>query len=583
MMRWTYLLTRLFILALIVVAIWISKDSLVRLALIRAGESAIGAKIEIGQVRSSLWDGKIYLSELAIADPRNPMHNLVQADISYLVLNPNRLLHRELVIEKGSSTQVRFGAPRTLSGALEDSSSSQPKVIANREVGSRPNKYELSRRWLEQFAFLPKGLAQGYSEDKLTTYQISHDLVEKWEPLMQAQRQELVRLQNKIQNLQKATSIEISNPLRDHKRVVKAKQQMQQAQEQIKTLQAKLVELNVVANSDLVKLEDAKDVDLKNIASLVGANQFDSELVSGQLLQQHQVAYTREIIDWFRWFRDSIPDPSQDFDPALPAGIDFKLSTTKPRPSFLLKHMDLDGEGKVAGQHFNFSGFAKNISNQPHFHDQPSSFHLRAQGETHLIVDCTLDRRDETWIDSLDILCPNLSLPAQTIGDKDSLLVKMTPCRMETDIHIKMEGENLSGNMVFRHTDLMMQIENMKTLSGGFQMADEINLDLAGLDQFEIRAELQGTIDEPEILIHSDLGTRFAAIMNRIAQKKAGKRLADYRAKITEINHEHVDGMNQFVIKGLDEMLGQLKGYQTTAAQLKTQIPNNLDASEIRR
>ena len=84
MMRWTYLLTRLFILALIVVALWISKDSLVRLALIRAGESAIGAKIEIGQVRSSLWDGKIYLSELAIADPRNPMHNLVQADISYL-------------------------------------------------------------------------------------------------------------------------------------------------------------------------------------------------------------------------------------------------------------------------------------------------------------------------------------------------------------------------------------------------------------------------------------------------------------------------------------------------------------------
>lgn len=583
MMRWTNLLTRLFILALIVVALWISKDSLIRWALIRAGESAIGAKIDIGQARCSLWDGKIYLRELAIADPRDPMRNLVQADISYIVLNPKRLLHRELVIEKGSSTQVRFGAPRTLSGSLENSASSGPRITPDSEVASRPNKHELSRRWLEQFAFLPKGLAQGYSEDKLTTYQISHALVEKWEPLMQAQQQELVRLQNVIQNLKEITSIEISNPLRDHKRVEKAKQQMQQAQDQIRRLQEKLVELNVVANNDLVKLEAAKDIDLKNIESLVGANRFDSDLVSGQLLQQHQVAYTREIIDWFRWFRDSIPDPSQDFEPTLPAGINFKLTPKQPHPSFLVKHMDLDGEGKVAGQHFNFSGFAKNISNQPHFHDQPSSFHLRAQGATHLVVDCTLDRRHETWIDSLDIHCPNLSLPAQTIGDKDSLLVKMTPCRMETDIRIRMEGENLSGNMVFRHTDLMMQIENMKTLSGGIQMSDEINLDLAGLDQFEIRAELRGTIDEPEILIHSDLGTRFTAIMNRIAKKKAGKRLEDYRARITEINHEHVDGMNQFVVKGLNELLNQLKGYQTTATQLKTRIPKNLDASGIRR
>ena len=163
------------------------------------------------------------------------------------------------------------------------------------------------------------------------------------------------------------------------------------------------------------------------------------------------------------------------------------------------------------------------------------------------------------------------------------MLVKMTPCRMEADIRIELHGNELSGNMVFRHTDLMMQIEEMKTLSGGAQMADEINLNLASLSEFEISAQLGGTIDEPEISIDSDLGGRFAAIMNRIVEKKAGRRMEDYRARIAEINHEHVDGMNQFVIKGLGDMLNELKSHQATASQIQTRIPNNLGGSQIRR
>ena len=70
-MRWSYLLTRFFILALIVIAVWIGKDPLLRYAIIQNGQSMTGAKIEIGKVHSSLWDGKVYLSDVSIVDPRS--------------------------------------------------------------------------------------------------------------------------------------------------------------------------------------------------------------------------------------------------------------------------------------------------------------------------------------------------------------------------------------------------------------------------------------------------------------------------------------------------------------------------------
>ena len=575
-MRWTYLITRLFILAMLVSALWIGKDPLMRMALVHSGESAIGAKIEIGQVRWSPWDGKVYLRDLAIADPRDPMRNIVQADISYWVLNPQRLLHRELVIEHGSSTQVRFGAPRTSSGSLAPAMAETPVKTADDLIDPRPNKNELSRRWLEQFAFLPKGLARGLTEDKLTTYQISHELAEKWEPIMTVQKAELVAIQDMIQQLEASGAQKVSNPLRDGQRVEKSKRQMQEAQKKLAGLQETLTSLNAEALADLEQLTAAKATDLENIQNVISGNPFDSDLVSGQLLQENQIAYTREIIDWFQWFRDSIPEPSVDFSPTANPGVDMVLTATPPTPAFLVKHMDLDGEGKVAGQHFNFSGFAKNISTAPNLHSEPASFHLRAQGKTHLIVDCTLDRRHEKWVDSLDIHCPNLNLPAQTIGDQSSMLVKMTPCRMETDIHLKLDGENLSGDMVFRHTDLMMQIENLKTLSDGDFLADEINLDLAALTEFEIRAEIQGTLSEPQIQLQSDLGIRFAEIMNRIAQKNAGRQLDDHRSQITKINREHVDGMNQFVIEGIQGMLQQTNQQQAAVAELENQIPKKL-------
>ena len=150
-MRWSYLLTRFFILALIVIAVWIGKDPLLRYAIIQSGQSMTGAKVEIGKVHSSLFEGKIYLSELAIVDPRSTMQNLVQAESAFLKLNPQNLLRRELVIEKGSTSQLVFGAPRTTSGALGSVARDENQTLAT-SVFSHSNE-PLEQDWLDQFLY----------------------------------------------------------------------------------------------------------------------------------------------------------------------------------------------------------------------------------------------------------------------------------------------------------------------------------------------------------------------------------------------------------------------------------------------
>jgi uncharacterized protein (TIGR03545 family) len=86
--------------------------------LVHQTQALTGAKSEFGQVRSALPSGKLFLKDVRIADPQEPMKNLLQADMAYVQLKLEPLLWRRFVIENGQANQLMFGAPRTESGAL---------------------------------------------------------------------------------------------------------------------------------------------------------------------------------------------------------------------------------------------------------------------------------------------------------------------------------------------------------------------------------------------------------------------------------------------------------------------------------
>ena len=64
MFRLSSLVTRLAILLLMAAALWIGRDPLIQVAITKVMESAIGAKVDIGQIRTTLSDNKIFVKLL---------------------------------------------------------------------------------------------------------------------------------------------------------------------------------------------------------------------------------------------------------------------------------------------------------------------------------------------------------------------------------------------------------------------------------------------------------------------------------------------------------------------------------------
>jgi uncharacterized protein (TIGR03545 family) len=578
MIRWSYLIPRVLILILIVLAIWMGADPLIRLALIKSGENSIGAKVEIAQVRSSLTTGMVYLKDLRIADPRNPMMNLVQAEMAYIKLDPRHLLKHELVIESGKTSLLQFGTPRTDSGALERTPVNAPVIDTLVPIDARQQLSEISQRWLDQFQ---NSMAQRI-ESSFESVRLAQELKSRWPSQFEANKQEIIAVQNKINELTEIVqSKDSSNPLRAG-RVVAALTEVQSLREQITLLRHNLARLQRQAIKDHDALLASKAHDEKKIREIVRNAEFDSETVSQLLLTDMQSRNINELVQWFRWFRSSIPNPDQDFYPIRNRGTDILFADVQPQPRFLIKSLEIDGEGRLAGKHFNFAGTATNLTTQPELCDQPAGFHLRAQGQQHFIVDCTIDRRTASKVDSINVQCPDLTIDPQILGNQNSISVSMGPSRLQAEIALKLVDDQLEGELVFRHSDVLMHVDQVHELAGGQDTALRLNQDLAVIDRFQTYVQVSGTLDKPEFQLRSDLGTKFAAAMNHVVSERLQQQVASYQARLDQVLNAELSELDQTIQSNLDELSQLLNGEANIISKLQEAAPSLSERPKIR-
>lgn len=577
MIRWSYLVPRLIILGLLLLVFWISADPLLKFAIVNTTESVTGSKVEVGRVKSSLLKGKVYLEELAISDPRNPMQNLIQADVAYLQLNPQRLLHRQLIVEHAHSTQVMFGAPRTVSGALPERSYRFEDLKSWIPSATQGNLFD-SKHWMDQL----QSSVAGYSKNNLELVKVSKQLQQEWPLVFEQKRAEITKLQNRFTELKRIIETPLENPLRDFEQITQAISQIDALGQQLQIARSEMDQLIKKATRDLERVQQAKSQDTAKIKQF-SAYSVDAKTFSNLLLANDQATRLHEVINWVRWFRNAIPDPEKDFYPSRHRGTDIVFQGKQAEPQFLIKTLELEGQGTVSDRHFDFAGVAKNLTTQPGLHDQPTTFELRAQGEHHLIVNCTLDRRESTWNDRMKITCPDLDIPGQNLGDGETLIVQMRPSQMQAEVNIQINGDELSGTLEFRHSNCSLYIDKIHQYAGGQDMQLRMNQELAQIREFSTFAKLSGTLENPTIAFDSNLGEKFAASMGKIINDQAEQQIADAQREIEQRYQAEIYELNQMLDGNFQEIRQQLNGGTTLVSELIENIPKLNNFPSIRR
>jgi len=527
MRRWTYLFPRLIIIALMGLVAWLSTDSLLRHALIGHTESVTGAKVDVGRLRLNASEGKVFLQELEVADPRDTDVNLFQADMAYLDLDLGSLLRRKTKITGGRTSDLRFGSPRTNSGVLHGAGVHHPAMAAtNRSPKPLPPSPAATDLNLEpsgpESLWLDRLQEQIVTNEtpKLNSAETINAMAKHWSPALANTRQELLQINQQIDLVKGSLKSHDGNPLRQDFETTLSKITL--LLQQTKAIQDRLVAMRSQADSDKSELTAAQRADLQAIEQLASIQSFDGDTITQLLLANSQKARIDEIVGWFRWFRQAIPEVDRDFRPRSIRGVNVSIPAPNnkfPQPDFLVEELDIEGTGHFAGRFLKFAGKLNDLSTQPMLHAEPTSFDLRAQGKQHFVVKCNLDRRTELPSDTLEVRCPDLQIDHDPLGSDRSMLVTVGPnLKLQADVRLKAIGDSLAGELIFRHSNVSLHVDQLHAMAGGTEMAIRLNQELNALNHFDTRVTVSGTLSNYQMKIESDLGNRLAQSMNAVSE-----------------------------------------------------------------
>ncbi len=582
MYRLAYLIPRLILLALAFLAASIAGDSIAERLVTAHLENSIGMDVEIGRLRTRTANGKVFVNDLALVDPARPLTNLFQADLAFFEIDMSAISKRQLVIKNARASQVRVGVPRT--SVVSDSISENQSILETIDDGTGFQSGQFGRfmadndgirmAWLDQFKNkTPSIIADAKKPETNQLYKLASATNQKWNKDFQQQNGQLKALSASFAKVASgqpsAEEIERNglngppNPLRGRVDNQPQESELDKIIETLERLQRQQVLLERQAAADMARLEAAYQSESTSQKQPEPVEpDVSPETLSQLLLADLHQSIASQAMDWFSGVRSSVTACSQSdriaeqTQPRRSSGrgqVIEILGAVGKQPT-VIKKLTFDGAGRFNQQHVNFAGEAFDITDQPAAQDLPTTFKLRAQGDQHFVLHGSIDRRSGVCSDSVTIDFPAFPLGPRNLGTESEMLVTTGP-RTTTHgaIHLKVDGQAVSGTMRLDFSDVVLVVENLHDVAGGKEVALRLNHSLATIHQFESTAIFGGTLEKPHLKFESSLGETLAAAMTEIS-----------KGRVIE---------NQVATKGEVEQF-----YKTQVVPLKTNIEMELDS-----
>ncbi|QEG23451.1 hypothetical protein [Mariniblastus fucicola] len=547
MKRLNQLITRLLIIALVALAAWVGRAHLGKQALVYHLQSYVGARVDARQLHLNAEDATVFLNQVEVASPLHDRKNLLQFEAASLKVDLEALKKRQLVINEGRLSQIKFGSPRTTSGKLERGLFDPPLPLVDESSTEAtppagvPQSYDqiagypAAQKWRDS---LIVDVSQTASSE-VSSFEIGKTLTQKsqlWVDRFRDPHKQMAHVEKSLTLVEEILSMPVDqlNPLRSGDDKLKdAVAAIDSSRKALEKVGASITEFESQSQKDIYDLSQVQVRDRQMLVSSSGTQKFDSKLINELLIGDIQRKLVANGLDWFQEFRTSLPNPEADFRP-LKRGRDVHFAGQVSRPKIEIKKLQIDGAAEFANSHFRFAGTIENLLDDPTKSEHPLTFNFRAQGDPQVIVSGMVDQSRGKKVDSIHFTGHAIPQPAYTLGSNESIQLSMTgDSRLFVDADLNADAnDQLGGSITFTFEDVMLHADSVHESAGGAGTAARLNETVSGIQSFRITSTLGGTIYQPTTTFASDLGPQVAASLEsvfrdaqQLAQKKKEHRL----------------------------------------------------------
>ncbi len=572
MIRWSYLVPRLTLIACLVLFLSYGLSPLAREVLVRSVQSRTGARVDVGQVNVSLWNTRLDIGQLQVADPRELNQNVVEAQELLLDVDRNALLKKRLVVREGRISGLRFNTDRIDSGELNPRNPNEVSNFAADKV----------ERWFKSLADRVNGNLSDYS----VTARECERVRREWPPRYEQLEDRLAFLKKRILDLQEQTrTLAGRNPLRHLEDYHQALADFEQVRGQLAQVPAELQHLQNLAFQDRDAINAAKARDIQRIRGLLTTEPLDPNDVSAFLLDGEQDRRVQQALAWIHWVRENLPSKREPFEPERGRGATFEFGRGVA-PSFLIHRLAVDGTARFDGTTIPFAGHLSDLTEQPALHGKPTIIELSSSGTTPLRLLASLDRTQSVPYDRLLLECPSLAQPQQVLGNTRTAAVAVAPGQARCQIFATMNGQQIQGRIVVVRDELQLNAMVSDSL-GGVPLASRLTEALRPVQRMELTVNLSGTIDDPHWQMQSPFGHAVKTAIQGAFQQELTVRTEQQVAQVSAYADRQVAQLHQLVDVKTQQLSARISTEYAAVANLaddfsrRLQIPNPLRSAEL--
>ncbi len=529
--RWRAVGPLLVFLAVLLVIWALVGERVVKTQLEAALSSALGTEVDVARLRIREAEAALDLSGLAIADPRDPRRNLVEAASVVVDLDPAPLAEKKLVVDRLALTGLRLGTLRARPARPADPQSPTGRLLRATEQWAR-EKFQFPALALGR---LDTVKALVLDPSRLATVQAAEALARAADSARGDLAGALARLQ--VRSLADsaaalATRLAQADPRKlGIAGVADAAAGAQRTLQGIAQLRQRLAELEGTGRHALDALEQgvedldgARQRDYAFARGLLALPALEGPAIGSALFGKPSVDFFQRGLYYAQVARRYLPPGLEPWKRPGPrrarmAGTTVEFPRQNEYPRFLLRDGEVDlsfGSGRVA---LAVSG----LSSQPALYGKPILFQasgrlggaVPVRVELHGLADHTGPvPRDSAAARIEGVELPDLALPG--------LPFTVHPGPSSVRLAFALHGDRLAGRWEIA-APAARWLADTARLARGSVVERAVWRVLQGLTELSVRAELGGTIANPALRVSSNLDAAVAAQLRALVGEDVEK------------------------------------------------------------
>ncbi|UCH22093.1 MAG: TIGR03545 family protein [Deltaproteobacteria bacterium] len=501
-------------------------DSIVKGSIEKYGTRAVGATVNVAKADLSLLPAGLTLDGLQITNPDKPMTNAVEISRINMAIDSVQLLRRKIIINDMSMEGVRFDTARKKSGAVKKSagparsqkgaskSISKPFSLPSFEI---PSVSDILQKEELNSLTLIASFQNDLQTEKKKWRQLLKELPDKEKFEGYKSRIEKIKSSKKgklggfLESAGEAASIQKEIK----KDIEKIKTAVDDVEKQLLTFKNRFNQISKSPLEDIQRLKNKYSISPKGLANM--SRLLFSEKISNWL--DKAMAWYDRLQPMLQRSHEGKKGPEK-IKPLRGKGVNVRFKEYRPLPDFLIHNVKTNLV-LTAGD---VTGIIKNITPDQDILGLPLIFAFSGEN-MQKIGSLRLDGKSDYVIpsrakNSINLSVKKLTISNLVLSEDTKFPVSLKKAVADVDMQAALSGNNINSNInaAFNGVKLFSDPADSQAF-----MAKAMSSALSGINQFKATLNIEGTTENYDVKINSDIDRVLKRAVGNIARKESAQ------------------------------------------------------------